>query len=326
MTALIFIVSLPRSGSTLLQRMLSASPEIASSAEPWLMLPLWAMREPTAGSAVYSHYTAATAINDFIEQIPDGEHRFDSAMREFALSLYDASAQGRRYFLDKTPRYYLLIPQLQRLFPDARFVFLLRHPLATLASIAETFNNGRFRWFEYWIDWVEGHRCMADGIRNQRASCRIVHYEGLTADPVATLRGLCDWLDVPFTPEMVSSYTKNELHGRMGDDRGIIQYTGVTGQSVSKWRTFFAGKYRKRVAGAMIRRLDGADLEVLGYPKTELLQAVEELPTQPILDISARVDAVINWVAYHVDYRYVQARYRAAKRGEKYASGFYRKN
>ena len=43
---LIFIISQPRAGSTLLQRMLSGHPDIATAAEPWLLLhPLYGLRQ-----------------------------------------------------------------------------------------------------------------------------------------------------------------------------------------------------------------------------------------------------------------------------------------
>ena len=36
----VFLLSLPRSGSTLLQRLLAVSPEVATAPEPWFLLPL----------------------------------------------------------------------------------------------------------------------------------------------------------------------------------------------------------------------------------------------------------------------------------------------
>lgn len=324
MTQPIFIISLPRSGSTLLQRMLAFSPQIASTAEPWLMLSLWGMREPAIGRAAYSHHTAATALNDFIDHIPHGEREFDAALRSFALALYGAAAQGKRYFLDKTPRYYLLLPYLQRIWPDAHVVLLVRHPLAILASIAETFHNGRFRWFEYWIDWIEGHRCMAEAIRRDVGSCRVVRYEDLVSNPATTVAGLCAWLGIPFTEGMVTSYKEKALSGRMGDHKGIEHYAGVSVESVAKWQTFFATRHRKAVARKMVARLSREDLAVIGYPAEQLLQEIRAIPSRSPIDLSGRLDTLINSLAYHCDFRYLQARYRAAQKGEKYAYGFYR--
>ncbi len=320
----IFLISLPRSGSTLLQHMLAVSPQIASSAEPWLMLPLWGMRDPDVGRAIYSHHTAGVAINDFIDHIPDGERHFDDAVRDFALRLYAAAAQGRPYFLDKTPRYYLLIPYLQRIFPQAKFVLLVRHPLAVLASICETFNRGRFRWFDYWLDWIEGHHCMAEAIRRQSDHCRLVRYEDVASNPLATVGSLYEWLGVPFDEKALSSFKDKDLPGRMGDQTGFKQYAGVVPNSIDKWRSFFATPYRKSVAKHMIRRLSGEDLQILGYGAQELMGEISDIRNRHLLDPTGYLDTITNWLAYRFDFRYLQARYRAARRGDKYAYGFYR--
>jgi hypothetical protein len=324
MTRLIFLISLPRSGSTLLQRMLGVSPEIATTAEPWLMLPLWSMRDPAACRAPYSHHTAATAINDFVEAIPDGERCLDEAIREFALTLYSAAARGRRYFLDKTPRYYLLVPFLQRLFPDAHFVLLVRHPLAMLASVCDAFNKGHFRWFEYWIDWIEGHRCMAEAIRHDSGMSRIVRYEDLISNPLRAITGLCEWLDVPFTESMVSSYAQVRFPGRMGDSKGITAYAQVSSEPLLKWRRFFGTPHRRAVAKRMVGKLHPMDLEALGYPVEGLLREVDRLHSDSLLDLPGRLDSFMNWLAHHADYRYLQARYRGARKGWVYPDGRYR--
>lgn len=327
MTQPVFLISLPRSGSTLLQNMLSASPHVASCTEPWILLPLLNLRNPGITRAAYFHHTAANAINDFVARIPDGEQHFDGATSRFALDLYESAARGRRYFLDKSPRYYLLVPKLRQLFPDARLILLVRHPLAVLASIAQTFNKGRFRWFDYWIDWIEGHRCMADAIRHSDEASRLVHYEDLVRTPAKTIACLCEWLDIPRTDDMISSNDGREkVAGKMGDKRGLTQGEGISPEPMERWRDFFPTNHRKAVARRMIDRLNPADLSTLGYPTDHLLQDLADIPTRDSVDISGRLDSLANWLAYHCDFRYIQARYRASRTGDKYAYGFYRRD
>ena len=49
----IFIVSFPRSGSTLLQRILSTSSDIATAPEPWVALPIAYMMKSVGESSEY---------------------------------------------------------------------------------------------------------------------------------------------------------------------------------------------------------------------------------------------------------------------------------
>ena len=63
---LIFLISLPRSGSTMLQRVLVGHSEIESSAEPWLMLPLVYSRRENGITAEYGGDWARLATDEFL--------------------------------------------------------------------------------------------------------------------------------------------------------------------------------------------------------------------------------------------------------------------
>ncbi len=79
--------------------------------------------------------TSAAAIEDFSQNLPSGSESYFGAVREFALDLYaQAAAAGETYFLDKTPPYAHFLPELARIFPEAKFVVLWRNPLAVVAS------------------------------------------------------------------------------------------------------------------------------------------------------------------------------------------------
>ena len=58
------------------------------------------------------------------------------------------STSESSYFLDKTPANALVLPFLQRLYPDAKYVVLTRHPLAVFSSFANSFFDG---------DWEGAH-------------------------------------------------------------------------------------------------------------------------------------------------------------------------
>ena len=143
-TNMIFVISQPRAGSTLLQRILAAHPAVFSVAEPWLMLhPVYALKRGGV-NAEYESSLARQGLDDFLSLFPEGEDVYIEALRGMASALYGRAltVEGKQYFLDKTPRYYLIIKELYRIFPQAKFVCLLRNPLAVLASILETWTGG----------------------------------------------------------------------------------------------------------------------------------------------------------------------------------------
>lgn len=306
--------------------MLATNENVATTAEPWILLPFWGMRDPMQGRAVYAHHTAANAINDFISSMPQGEEVFNRAVSTYARHMYEGASNGKRYFLDKTPRYYLMLPILERLFPEAKMILLIRNPLAVLGSICETFNKGRFMWPDYRIDWNDGHGCMADAAQTPAANKIIVRYEKLVSHPAEVIGYLCDWLEIPYSDRMINEYRSNALSGRMGDPTGVHQYRGINTSSLDKWQRYFKTAFRLKVAHKMLDRIGDERLAQLDYPRAQLDAMLENINIDRILDMRGRIEYLIGMIAGMIDYRYWQARFRGARAHSKYINGYFRKS
>ena len=153
----IFLFSLPRSGSTLLQRILASHPLICTASEPWLLLPMFYGLRAEGTYAEYNHHSVHNALADFINALPEGRLDYLRQLNRFVTGLYQSvSVSGERYFLDKTPRYHLVVDEILETFPSAKFIFLWRNPLAVIGSSLETFGNGKWRLYEYRIDFYKG--------------------------------------------------------------------------------------------------------------------------------------------------------------------------
>ena len=125
---LIFMISQPASGSTMLQRILGNHSQIHTLNEPWLMLhPLYALRG-RGHEAEYDARAGWLRLKEFLKHVPAGNEAYLEGVRRMCAYLYDCALAptGKRFFLDKTPPYYFIIPELQETFPDARIIFLLR--------------------------------------------------------------------------------------------------------------------------------------------------------------------------------------------------------
>ena len=184
----VFLFSLPRSGSTLVQRLIAGHPEVATTSEPWVLLPLlYTMRRPGAFTE-YGHRTAVRAIDDFTGQLRGGRDEYLFEMREFVEALYSAAGNGERYFLDKTPRYHLVIHEIMELFPDGKFIFLWRQPLAVAASIIESFGRGRWNLDRYAVDLEDGLEHLVAAARPNDPRCLTLRYEDVVADSEGELQ------------------------------------------------------------------------------------------------------------------------------------------
>jgi sulfotransferase family protein len=277
----VFVLSLPRSGSTLLQRMLATHPEVATASEPWVLLPqLYALRERGA-VAEYGHRTAARAIADFSDSLPGGRDAYLAEVRRSVTALYEQAAGEAAWFLDKTPRYHLVVDEIMALFPDARFVFLWRNPLAVAASMIESFGRGHWNLDRYDVDLHGGlDRLIAAHERGDPRTVAI-RFEDLVADPVAGTRTVFELLELDPALAAAESFAGTSLNGRMGDRTGTASYTEISGEPVARWQATMANPLRKRWCATYLRSLGPAQLEAMGYDFDGLARDVSGLRARP---------------------------------------------
>ena len=87
-------------------------------------------------------------MQGFLQTLPRDQDEYFEGARWMYNYLYEGAlpGTGKGYFLDKTPRYYLVIPELYCTFPKAHYIFLLRNPVAVLCSILETREKKDWPW------------------------------------------------------------------------------------------------------------------------------------------------------------------------------------
>ncbi len=302
----IFLLSLPRSGSTLVQRVLAAHPDVATAPEPWLLLPFaYAMREQGV-VAEYTQPVAARAIREFVDRLPDGEDDYWRALRDFVLELYAKASGGKgTYFLDKTPRYHYVLPELFRTFPDAKVIFLWRNPLAVVASIVETWARGRWN-VDRWQGDLRGVAALVAAYERHRDVVAAVKFESLVADPDASWPALFDYLELPFERELLRSFAGVRLDGKMGDPTGVHRYDALSTEPLDKWHRTLANPWRKRWCRDYLDWIGTDRLSTMGYDLPSLLAELDGLPSKPRM--------VVSDAAHGAYWAWAQRRKRAAFR------------
>jgi hypothetical protein len=273
-----FIISLPRAGSTLLQRLLAAHPRIKTVGEPWAALPfVYALREDGA-RAEYGHHSLARGLGEFVETV-GGQAAWlregGEMLARLQRSLADAETE---WFLDKTPRYYLILDELAQMFPSAKFVVLHRNPLAVVASILNTWHHGKFKAGTNEMDIYEGPRRIAAFVQARRENVLEVSYEALVMDAAAHVRRITDFLGVPALEKISLEGGDVLKESKLGDKTGIHRYSEVSAASVESWKSAFASPIRKRWAAHYLRWLGDETLGALGYKRDALLGELRSAP------------------------------------------------
>ena len=274
-----FVFSLPRAGSTLLQRILASHEAISTTAEPWIALPMLYSRRAGGIYAEYGHAGLAQAVDDFVKALPNGEDDFRTEVRAFLYRLYHrAAVPDCQYFLDKTPRYHLVAEEMLRLFPDEKFIVLWRNPLAVAASMMETWGQGWWNLHRFKIDLCRGLDNLVNTSEKYGDRVFALRYEDLVKFPEQEIRHILDFLDLSFNPDILSQFGNVRLAGTMGDPSGVHTYDTISIDPLVKWHDAFSNPLRKWWARRYLRWLGEDRLQVMGYQMHALLEELDAIP------------------------------------------------
>lgn len=181
----VFVISPVRSGSTLLRVLLDTHPQIRAPHE---------MHLRNLQVSYLKDYTALA-----MEQLGLDRAELEQLLWDRILHR-ELQRSGKRVIVDKTPGNAYVWERLARTWPQARYIFLIRHPAAIAASLQAArperpeinVTNEVLRYGEA----VEAARRALPG--------PTVRYEDLTTDPERVVRALCRYLQVRWAPEMLA--------------------------------------------------------------------------------------------------------------------------
>lgn len=276
----LFLLSVQRSGSTLLQRMLATHPDIATVSEPWVLLPFMYTMRREGVYADYQHRATVAALEDFADELPAGMATYREELRRFALRLYrDAAGEGPGWFLDKSPRYAFIIDELIETFPHARFVVLWRNPLSVVSSVIETWGEGKWNVETHKNDLYDGLIRLVDGYERHESRLHALRYEDLVTDPDSALKAIFEYMGVPVWDPASDEFGDVELQGRMGDPTGVGAYATVSTEPLTKWRATLANPFRQAWSRRYLRIIGRDRLAVMGYDIDDLISELADAPT-----------------------------------------------
>ena len=303
----LFIFSLQRTGSTLLQRLLATHPAITTVSEPYLLLPFIYARRDRGVYAEYGHQLASVGIRDFCRTLPNGAADYDAALRRFVLDLYALTGSGdTRYFLDKTPAYCFIAADIMRLFPEGRFIFLWRNPLAVIAStITSLPYYGRWNLFNKWDNYLYNgldHLLTTFAAAGPRACA--VRYEDLVTDPQRESARLFAYLDLDPAAAAPQRFADVNLHSpHVGDQQGVRAYKSLSSEPLTKWKATLNNPPRRAWCRRYLQWLGPQRLQQMGYDYGELRAELDDV------SLSLRhTGADLWWMLFGAAYRIAEFR------------------
>ena len=275
-----FIVGAHRAGTTLLRYMLASSPRIYIPPESDF-IPRYFLRRPHTPITV----DQAQSIIDALF----GEFRYRMVPREwqgakpevrallggagaatpraFLEAFYNAYASqyGAARWADKSPGYACYMDLLGAIFPEAKFVHIIRDGRDAAMSMAEKWGPHEWHVDLYWssVQWVRRVRAArASGARLGPNRYFELRYEQLVAEPDPLLRDICAFLDEPYHPAMArpQELAQQTIEASNGFHSRIREAPNT--QRIARWRremSPFDLHLTQRIAGPLLAEL-GFDL------------------------------------------------------------------
>lgn len=210
----VFIVGMPRSGTTLLAGMLNAHPDLAIGPETGFCTQFWrngicsdalneSKRRAWIDTLVNSDAVKDAKLSD--STMAQLERRFQTHGTTYVATLdiwmqTIATEHGKTRWGEKTPRHIEHVPRLLRWFPNARVVCIVRDPRDVHHSLnrvkwdAESALEHAFRWRAYALT---ARRLERD------PRVAVIRYEDLVTDPERALAAVCQHVALEFDPLML---------------------------------------------------------------------------------------------------------------------------
>jgi hypothetical protein len=285
----VFVVGCPRSGTTLLRRMLDAHPELAITPEThwiprWLERGVGVTSEGFATPELVGRLLASPKFSRTGIEPADLESLLEAngpiLYADFVRGFFELYGRvvGKPLVGDKTPGYVRRLPLLHELFPEARFVHLIRDGRDVALSAlgwrrAAKLAARLVTWEAHPVPtaalWWERH------VRSGREAGAAlgpdayyeVRYEALIADPAGETEALCTFLDLPFDEAMLRFH-----EGRRRRETGL--------SAKKAWLPPTPGlrDWRAEMSAEDVERFEataGNLLDELGYPRAVLEPAAE---------------------------------------------------
>ena len=223
----IFVVGMPRSGTTMTEQIIAAHSQAEGVGELRRMI------------TMASRFTRPNGMRQALDKMAEvGPERWKEVPQMY-LNLLNALAPAARYAVDKLPHNFLYLGFIHLCFPNARIIHCMRNPLDSFISSFQnemsafhSYSYDQRAYGEYYINYLKlmdhWKAAMPDSIYELR-------YETLTANPEAEVRNILDFLGLPWEE---SCLRFNEREATVKTFSRLQVRNPINTGSVGRWRNY----------------------------------------------------------------------------------------
>lgn len=224
----IFIVGMPRSGTTLLERILGAHPEVADAGE---------LRDFTAQLRWTCETMGGPHLDLPLAQAAENADWRTLGQRYLAHTQWHAG--GKRFYTDKLPSNFINIGYIARALPQAKILHLVREPMDTcFSNLKELFVGAyphSYDQREMAAHFQRYRRLMAHWHVQFPGRVLDVSYHRLVAAPAAVAREVLEFCGLPWQPGVTAIEARA---GKVATASAIQMREPIHQRYVGQWRRY----------------------------------------------------------------------------------------
>ena len=223
---LIFILGMPRSGTTLVEQVLASHPDVYGAGEL------------TAMPDIQNNFAALTGTD---ADYPHGANMLNESrietLRQAYLTRLPAASRGAAVITDKQPGNFMAVGLIRTLFPDASIIHCTRHPLDTCLSCY--FNN--FTGLPYTYNLValgktwRQYQCLMRHWQKLSIPMLDLPYEDMVDETEKTCRQLLDFCSLEWNDDCLRFHENKRIVATVSHNQVNRQ---VYKSSVARWRHY----------------------------------------------------------------------------------------
>jgi len=306
-----FVAGKERSGTTLLQIMLNGHPHISAPPESRFIMLQYSR---------YGHIQQWTEQNlrDFINEIyyeglfktqwkldkkellatllPVCQYLSYSLLCKSIYYLFAAPGKQITVLFDKNPVYYYFLPKLEQIFPEAKFIHLVRDYRANIVSHRRVFRIKSPADLAY--RWMGVNKIIEERKKLSPNKYTLLRYEDLVTNPVKSMKDVCAFIGIEYDAGMNRDHTTS-LTTKFAEEK-TERFLKVHGSLLQPVNTTHVEEWKDKLSPA-----ETAEAEAIAGNYAEKMYGYK--PTQPPIKITSlrMLDIKARYLAIKSLYRFV---------------------
>jgi|SaaInl5LU_22_DNA_1037371.scaffolds.fasta_scaffold07611_5 tetratricopeptide (TPR) repeat protein len=228
----IFIVGMPRTGTTLVERIVSSNPNVFAAGELTNFALLLKRRLNTESPLVLDSETLRQGYSADLSGLGD----------EYVESTRPRTGHTK-HFIDKMPLNVFYVPHILKALPKAKVVCILRNPMDTCLSNYRQLFSTKYPYYNYAYDlestakYVVGFNRLAQKLsENMGSNFVTLRYDDLIQDPENRASQLMNSLDLDFDPDYLNFHEKNTTP--VSTASSVQVRKPIYSSSVGRWKKY----------------------------------------------------------------------------------------